>query len=139
VPYLDSKKNNECTRKWYHEHRDQNLAQQRIFREKNPFYQKRRKAILKYPGELTIATIQDVYESNIKKFGTLTCIYCMAPISFGNDSLEHIIPRKKGGTNGILNLAVACVQCNRKKRDHTVEEFLINRTTPRPEKDNTRP
>ena len=57
---------------------------------------------------LTIATIQQVYENNIKKNGTLTCYLCFTPISFGKDNLEHKIPLSRDGNNKKSNLDIAC-------------------------------
>ena len=73
---------------------------------------------------MAFQTIQLVYESNIKKFGRLTCYLCLIPIDFGNNHLEHKMPLSRGGTNAFENLDVACANCNRKKHTKTVEEFL---------------
>ncbi len=74
-------------------------------------------------GELTIQTIQQVYEDNIKKNGTLTCYLCLKPIEFGKDNLEHKIPLSRGGTNICENLDIACRYCNGSKHNRTEEEY----------------
>lgn len=86
-------------------------------------YRQRRLALMKNGGELSIRTIQLIYEDNIKRFGTLTCYLCLKPIEFKNDSLEHKIPLVRGGTNEYNNLAIAHRSCNSKKGKKTVEEF----------------
>lgn len=68
--------------------------------------------------------VQAVYENNIKSFGTLTCIYCLNPIVFGEDSLEHKTPLSRGGDNNKENLAVACFRCNPSKGNKTYEEHM---------------
>ena len=73
--------------------------------------------------KLDLETIQLIYEDNIKKYGTLTCIYCLNSIKFGNDSIDHKIPISRGGTNLYENLAIACISCNSRKRDKTESEF----------------
>ena len=73
--------------------------------------------------DLTIGIIQQVYENNIKKYGTLTCYLCLKPIEFGKDSLEHKMPLSRGGNNRKNNLDVACRWCNASKGSKTVEEF----------------
>lgn len=73
---------------------------------------------------LTLAIVQRVYEDNIKKYGTLTCILCNQAIRFGDDSLEHNIPLSKGGTNDYENLGIAHVGCNTKKYTMTFEEWM---------------
>lgn len=78
---------------------------------------------VKIGGKLTIQTIQQVYENNIKQYGTLTCIYCLKPILFGKDTLEHKQPLSRNGTNEYNNLAIACRRCNCRKHNKTEEEF----------------
>jgi hypothetical protein len=48
------------------------------------------------------------------------CEYCLSQLAFCPDpfSIEHIIPRSKGGTNDPDNLAVACQGCNNFKYSH---------------------
>lgn len=75
-------------------------------------------------GKLSVGDIQAVYEENIKEFGTLTCIYCLNPITFGNDSLEHIIPLSRGGRNDRDNLAIACLTCNKIKSFRLIDELI---------------
>lgn len=74
------------------------------------------------------ALIQTVYEENILKYKTLTCSYCLLPIAFGYDCIEHKIPVSRGGINIKSNLCVACKSCNSKKRNKTAEEYnkIIN-------------
>lgn len=76
-------------------------------------------------GIFSVEIFQKLYEENIKKFGTLTCILCMKNIEFGNDSLEHLIPICRGGTNEYSNLGISHIHCNRSKHTKTVDEFKI--------------
>lgn len=75
-------------------------------------------------GELTKKIIQQVYEDNIKKYGTLTCYLCLKFIQFGQDALEHKMPISRGGTNEYSNLGVSHNFCNSKKYNKTVEEYM---------------
>ncbi len=72
---------------------------------------------------LTLPIVQQVYEDNIKKYGTLTCYLCMHPIVFRDDSVDHIFPVSRGGTNEYKNLAITHLRCNVKKKDKTIEEY----------------
>jgi len=92
-------------------------------RRRNRINSQKYKANKRGAGILLKSTIQLVYEDNIKRYGTLTCIYCLKPTIFGDDTLEHKLPITRGGTNEYSNLAIACKSCNSRKRDKTVEEF----------------
>ena len=78
-------------------------------------------------GCIPTKLIQQVYEDNIKKYGTLTCYLCLKPIQFGKDSLEHKTPLSRGGTHLYENLAIACQSCNSKKHIKTHKEYLQER------------
>jgi len=62
----------------------------------------------------------EVKEYLLEAFGH-KCAYCGAkdvPLE-----VEHIVPRSRGGSDQVSNLAIACVQCNREKGAQTAEEF----------------
>ena len=62
----------------------------------------------------------EVREYLLEKFGR-ECVYCGAsnvPLE-----IEHIVPKSRGGTNQVSNLAIACKKCNLKKGNKTAEEF----------------
>lgn len=46
------------------------------------------------------------------------CGYCGAPA----DSIDHVLPRSRGGLNVWENVIAACRGCNLRKRDRTPEE-----------------
>lgn len=53
------------------------------------------------------------------------CAYCGAtevPLN-----LDHIVPRARGGSNRVSNLACACIPCNLEKGARPVDEFLAGR------------
>lgn len=50
-----------------------------------------------------------------------TCKYC-GKIG-GKLEVDHAIPVFRGGTNNLDNLVTSCMNCNRKKRDKTPQEF----------------
>lgn len=52
------------------------------------------------------------------------CYYCRREVDFSNSTLDHLIPRSKGGTGNLSNLVLACYSCNHKKKDMNYEEFI---------------
>jgi len=86
-------------------------------------YNKAKNHTKRAQDKLTVATVQRVYEDNIKKYGVLTCYLCRQPIVFGGDSLEHIVPISKGGTNEYNNLRVAHSACNNTKKAKLLGEL----------------
>lgn len=56
---------------------------------------------------------------NIFKRDRFSCQYCG---SGKNLTLDHIIPRSKGGNSSWINLVTACRRCNTTKGDRTPEE-----------------
>jgi hypothetical protein len=88
----------------------------------NSHNQKTKRAIV---GHLSLGTVQQVYEDNIKKYGTLTCELCFDVIVFGNDSIEHSIPIVRGGTHERSNLGVAHLPCNLFKGRMTLDEWFV--------------
>ena len=47
------------------------------------------------------------------------CVYCGAKAT----EIDHIVPRAKGGTNSVHNLAASCKACNQMKSNKTLKEF----------------
>lgn len=57
-------------------------------------------------------------KSRVRQRDNYTCGYCG---NFGN-TIDHIIPRSRGGMNVWGNLITSCYSCNGNKRDRTPEE-----------------
>jgi 5-methylcytosine-specific restriction endonuclease McrA len=47
-----------------------------------------------------------------------TCQYCGAPA----ESIDHVVPRSRGGQHSWDNVVAACLRCNRQKRDRLLHE-----------------
>ncbi|MGF1533436.1 MAG: HNH endonuclease [Bernardetiaceae bacterium] len=56
---------------------------------------------------------------NIFKRDGYECLYCGAKT---NLTLDHVVPRSKGGRTSWTNLVTACQSCNSEKGDRTPEE-----------------
>lgn len=47
-----------------------------------------------------------------------TCAYCGGP----GDTMDHVLPKSRGGRAEWLNAVIACSDCNQQKADRTPEE-----------------
>ncbi|MEJ8755683.1 HNH endonuclease [Pontibacter sp. H259] len=56
---------------------------------------------------------------NIMRRDNYTCQYCG---TVKNLTLDHLLPRSRGGGSNWLNLVTACTRCNTRKGDRTPEE-----------------
>ena len=50
------------------------------------------------------------------------CQYCGCHLNSKNASLDHVMPRSRGGDNSWDNIVSACKPCNRRKSNRTPEE-----------------
>ena len=51
-----------------------------------------------------------------------TCQYCSEEFRYRELSLDHVIPKSRGGGRGWLNLVTCCHTCNQKKGNKTPSE-----------------
>ena len=51
-----------------------------------------------------------------------TCQYCGSRPGTNELSIDHVLPRSRGGRSSWENCVLACVDCNRRKRDRTPTE-----------------
>jgi 5-methylcytosine-specific restriction endonuclease McrA len=62
-----------------------------------------------------------------------TCQYCGKSSMNGDLTLDHVLPRSRGGTTSWENLVAACRRCNNRKGDRTPEEARMHlRRRPKP-------
>ena len=53
------------------------------------------------------------------------CAYCGARcVERGDATIDHVLPRARGGSNHERNLVTACLSCNASKGDSTVAQWL---------------
>lgn len=46
------------------------------------------------------------------------CFYCTKDLTWEEKTIDHVIPRSKGGPHRVWNLVLACLQCNQEKDDN---------------------
>lgn len=54
------------------------------------------------------------------KLSDKCCFYCGGP----DESVDHLTPISRGGTNDPPNLVPSCIACNTMKADMTADEFI---------------
>jgi 5-methylcytosine-specific restriction endonuclease McrA len=69
---------------------------------------------------------------NILVRDRFTCQYCGEKCSMNSITVDHVIPKSRGGATVWNNVVAACHPCNRRKADKTLHEAnLILATVPR--------
>jgi 5-methylcytosine-specific restriction endonuclease McrA len=53
------------------------------------------------------------------------CYFCKLRISVRQATIDHLVPRAKGGKNRESNLAAACFKCNNEKGSLSVAEYML--------------
>lgn len=66
--------------------------------------------------------IQMLSRKNIYVRDSYTCQYCGKVFTARELTLDHVLPRSKGGASSWENMVAACQPCNRKKNDRTPEQ-----------------
>jgi len=59
---------------------------------------------------------------NIFERDRYTCQYCDRQPERSELSVDHVVPKSRGGTTTWSNVVLACTECNARKRDHLPEE-----------------
>jgi 5-methylcytosine-specific restriction endonuclease McrA len=72
----------------------------------------------KIPKTTLRLTRKAIYERD-----NYTCYGCGEVFSVTNLTLDHIIPKSRGGDNSWLNLVTCCKKCNDKKEDKLLQEL----------------
>lgn len=60
---------------------------------------------------------------NVLKRDNYTCQYCGNRLDKSELTLDHILPRSRGGEHTWENLVAACAPCNRRKGDNLPDEI----------------
>lgn len=87
--------------------RQNDPAQYEVYRSGQIAAKNRRRAA----GPLTASTVREILKD--------PCAYCGGLA----DTIDHVLPTSRGGTNARKNLAPACMDCNRRKANRTPAEW----------------
>jgi hypothetical protein len=55
------------------------------------------------------------------------CVWCSAPVWPRDRTVEHLLPRSRGGGSGAHNLLPACRACNRARRSRSAVAYARDR------------
>jgi hypothetical protein len=67
---------------------------------------------------------QKVYMGIIRRGDPDECFYCHLTLDDENRTLDHYVPKSKGGGDGIYNMKLACCECNHKKGQLDPDVFM---------------
>ena len=65
---------------------------------------------------------------NLYRRDLYTCQYCGAKPALPDLSVDHIVPRSRGGRSTWDNCVLACLRCNRRKANRTLKESGLRLT-----------
>ena len=68
-----------------------------------------------------MAIVSEAIRIQVTAQAGAVCEYCRYPEEFnsGRFAGDHILPRSRGGTDDLTNLALSCRSCNERKQDAT--------------------
>lgn len=72
---------------------------------------------LKFKPRQLRPTRKSIYERD-----NATCQYCANRISFSRATVDHVLPKSRGGKNTWTNLVLSCASCNNEKGNRTPRE-----------------
>jgi 5-methylcytosine-specific restriction endonuclease McrA len=62
---------------------------------------------------------------NVFKRDRFTCQYCGCQPGSEELTIDHVLPRSRGGVSSWENCVLACVECNKRKADRTPEQAMM--------------
>lgn len=57
------------------------------------------------------------------KSGTFICPYCLEELPLKQASIDHLVPRSRGGHSDSQNMVLSCKYCNNEKGSLTPQEY----------------
>ncbi len=67
---------------------------------------------------------------NVFKRDHYTCQYCGIQPGESELTIDHVVPRSQGGISSWTNCVLACIDCNKRKADRTVEQAKMKLRKP---------
>ena len=76
-------------------------------------------------GNISRATRRKVYKRD-----ELTCQFCQRQFSFGELTIDHLVPLDRGGLDEITNYVTCCQPCNQRKSNLPLKDFAASLNLP---------
>lgn len=73
-------------------------------------------------------------KKNLMARDNWSCQYCNKKLSATSGTVDHVVPKSRGGVSAWENLVAACVKCNTKKANRTPSEAgmeLVSKRVPK--------
>lgn len=91
---------------------------------------------IKYPSILKLKNIikKNITTVNFSRGAVVqrdrsTCQYCFKKLIPSEITIDHVVPRSRGGISSFYNCVVSCMPCNSKKGDKFLEEVDMTLTS----------
>lgn len=119
-------------RLYYLRHKEEDDAKHSLYQKEHPEisqvgHEQYRARLFNSEGSFTV----DEFRQKCLEYNN-SCAYCKQECE--SLTVDHVIPLSKGGSNYISNIVPACLSCNSKKRDLSVDEFLLRLELPQENK-----
>ena len=86
--------------------------------------------LVKSPNPYTMWERHKFSKRNVFLRDMWECLYCGVILSGSTATVDHVMPRSRGGKTHYHNCATSCKRCNSKKNDRTPEEASMNLRKP---------
>jgi len=79
------------------------------------------------PRDILSMQVQpSTYRKRLLARGDCQCVFCGKRMTADNSTMDHVVPKSKGGQDTPANLVMACLTCNQMKADRTPEEWAAD-------------
>ena len=76
---------------------------------------------------LTPKNARHEFRQRIFKDWQWKCAYCSKPLDENTATIDHIVPKFKGGHNVRANMCCCCSQCNKEKASTSLEDWYTEK------------